>query len=556
MNKSRTSQHNLISNNYLVSKGVSFITLQEPAIDGEGFTLASREWTAVYPTLHRKPNTSTRAVTLVRASLSPDTWKQIDFPSGDVVVIQIHGVWGKLTLFNIYNDCASNNTVRQLTEFHSRNQAELAQSNSGEAHVMWVGDFNRHHPYWDDHSDDRLFTSEAIEAAEKLIEAVVDAGLELALPSGIPTHRHNVTKRWSRLDQVFLSDHSDNILISCNTQPDHWGINTDHLPIRTELDLKAVQTEIGEIPNYREADWEGVRKELSTQLAKLPPATQITNQGQMDESCKNLTKAIQRAIAAEIPMSNPTPKSKRWWTKELTQLRRLSNKLGRQSHQRGHEPEHDIHRQHDAAKKKYRKVLDHTKRHHWRDWLEKGEDPDLWTAHRYVSAPRGDGGKTRIPSLKFKVDEEEHTATSNQEKGRVLAKNFFPTKPRTDESLAEHTYPKACSRAGKITTEQIRDQLCKLKPFKAPGPDGIPNIVLTRCADLIIERLLYIFRAMLDENLMFKPWKESTTVVIRKPGKSNYSTPKAYMRLQADRATQHHVESDHGNHSQSHLVLY
>jgi hypothetical protein len=142
-----------------------------------------------------------------------------------------------------------------------------------------------------------------------------------------------------------------------------------------------VQTEIGEIPNYHEADWEGVRKELSVQLAKLPPAAQITNQRQMDESCKNLTTAIQRAIEAEILVSNPTPKSKRWWTKELTQLRRLSNKLGRQSHQRGQDPEHDIHRQHDAAKKKYRKVLDHTKRHHWRDWLKKGEDPDLWTAH-------------------------------------------------------------------------------------------------------------------------------------------------------------------------------
>ena len=66
-----------------------------------------------------------------------------------------------------------------------------------------------------------LFTNEATEAAEKLIEAVAvlaDAGLDLALPSGTPAHRHNVTKLWNRLDQVFLSDHSDNILISCDTQ--------------------------------------------------------------------------------------------------------------------------------------------------------------------------------------------------------------------------------------------------------------------------------------------------------------------------------------------------
>ena len=33
---------------------------------------------------------------------------------------------------------------------------------------------------------------------------------------------------------------------------------------------------------------------------------------------------------------------------------------------------------------------------------------------------------------------------------------------------------------------------------------------------------------MLDKNLMFKPWKEFVTVVLRKPGKPSYDVPKAY----------------------------
>ena len=70
VNKLRTSQHNIVSNNFLVRQGVSFIALQEPAIDSEGFTVVSRDWMAVYPTHHRKPDTSTRAMTLVRASIS------------------------------------------------------------------------------------------------------------------------------------------------------------------------------------------------------------------------------------------------------------------------------------------------------------------------------------------------------------------------------------------------------------------------------------------------------------------------------------------------------
>ena len=165
-------------------------------------------------------------------------------------------------------------------------------------------------------------------AAEKLIEVVADVGLELALPSGIPTHRHNVTKKWSRLDQVFISDHSENIVITCNTQTDHWGINMDHLPILTSLNLSIGIKETNEFPNFREVDWEEFQKELSCQLDKLPPTEPINTQCQLDSACGGLTKAIQRTISQKVPTSTITPKSKRWWTKELTQLRRAANKLG------------------------------------------------------------------------------------------------------------------------------------------------------------------------------------------------------------------------------------
>ena len=107
------------------------------------------------------------------------------------------GDWGKLTIFNIYNEGNNNDTIRKLTDFHLRNCRKIEHSETGHAHTIWLGDFNRHHPYWDDPNDTRLFTNDGMEAAERLIEAVADAGLELALPSGIPTHKHNVTKLWS-----------------------------------------------------------------------------------------------------------------------------------------------------------------------------------------------------------------------------------------------------------------------------------------------------------------------------------------------------------------------
>ena len=237
----------------------------------------------------------------------------------------------------------------------------LYQTNIGTAHVLWVGDFNRHHPYWDDPHDDRLFTNKATAAAEKLIEAITDVGLDLALPSSTLTHRHNVSKLWSRLDQVFISDHSKNILVSCDTQPDHWGLNTDHLLILMVLDLKAEISENAEISNFQDVDWEAFCKELSTQLAKLPPLSQIKSQSQMDKSCADLTIAIQHTINSRVPVSTITPKSKCWWTKELTQLQHLANKPRRQSYQRRHNLTHGIYGQHNMAVKNYHRVLEQTK---------------------------------------------------------------------------------------------------------------------------------------------------------------------------------------------------
>ena len=140
----------------------------------------------------------------------------------------------------------------------------------------------------------------------------------------------------------------------------------------------------------------------------------------------------------------------------------------------------------------------------------------------------GDGGKTRIPVLNFKVGEEEIQANTNQNKGHILAKGFFPTKPPADNTLANCTYPPECKSTGMITAEQIHTQLKKLKPYKAPGLDGILNIVLTKSADLIVERLMHIYQAMLEERLMYKLWKEFITVVLRKPGKPRYDMLKAY----------------------------
>ncbi len=87
---------------------------------------------------------------------------------------------------------------------------------------------------------------------------------------------------------------------------------------------------------------------------------------------------------------------------------------------------------------------------------------------------------------------------------------------------------KPCSKVDPITKVQIKRQLHKIKPYKAPGPDSIPNIVLTKCADILLDRLFHIYTAIYEKRLHYKPWKYFTTIILCKPGKPRYDIPKVY----------------------------
>jgi hypothetical protein len=45
---------------------------------------------------------------------------------------------------------------------------------------------------------------------------------------------------------------------------------------------------------------------------------------------------------------------------------------------------------------------------------------------------------------------------------------------------------------------------------------------------IIASRLHRIYSLILEKGMLYEPWKQFTTVVLRKPGKPKYNVPKAY----------------------------
>ena len=77
---------------------------------------------------------------------------------------------------------------------------------------------------------------------EILIRAAVDHGMEMALPLGVPTHIHNIMKKWTRLDQVFVMEHTLDRIIVCKAQLNNRGLNMNHLPIVTTINASLART--------------------------------------------------------------------------------------------------------------------------------------------------------------------------------------------------------------------------------------------------------------------------------------------------------------------------
>jgi hypothetical protein len=74
----------------------------------------------------------------------------------------------------------------------------------------------------------------------------------------------------------------------------------------------------------------------------------------------------------------------------------------------------------------------------------------------------------------------------------------------------------------------VRGAIKSLPPFRAPGSSRAPNIALQRTSDFLVPVLTKVVNACMALGYHPKIWRIFITVTLRKPGKPDYTIPKAY----------------------------
>ena len=155
-------------------------------------------------------------------------------------------------------------------------------------------------------------------------------------------------------------------------------------------------------------------------------------------------------------------------------------------------------------------MIDNAKKPHWEGFLATLDDRSVWMEHHYTSGNPTDGRKAQIPTLKaaglMPGDTSIQAVEMNEEKSRLFKTTSFPGIPTPGPTQPANAYPVPKFKFSLVNDAQIHHAISKLGPYKTPGLDGIPNIMITKCADLVVLHLGPLYHATFKLGIYPEQW--------------------------------------------------
>jgi ribonuclease HI len=502
------------------SQDLDILLIQEPSITTYRTHVNHSAWRLYRPTTQLDA-VRFRSLIYVNRKVSTSSHRQIPCDHPDVAVIKIWTANSQILVYSIYippvplftgNDTSG---LPALTAIQS-SIAAATQDEPRLTAIVVSGDFNRHHPMWGGNHIAPRF----IEDASDLIDFFQAHSLQSCLPRGTATYwAFNNPGQNSTIDQT-ATDRPD-LLIKCHLYHENYG--SDHRATYSEWNLQpqTKPTTKGR-KAYERADWTKIGEEI---IRLMGPWRDIKTRPSLDRIVEKLTSATAQAVDRFTPDTRPTPYSKRWFTPELKVQQVEVNRLRRKWQAKCAE----LGREHDQTmaafqamqqkRRAWTRTIEKVKAAHWKQFLDEAGEGKLWKAATYMK-PRETWGC--IPALQVGSEE----ITRNEDKAKAFLDAFFPAmntpEPGPPTSpLPELPWPP-------ITELEIERALRSARGTTAPGEDNLPMLVWKNLSVYLHAVIAHIFTACITLGHHPKQWRSAKIVVLRKPGKSDYSVPGAY----------------------------
>lgn len=394
-----------------------------------------------------------------------------------------------------------NTEFTQFIDFLDRLEASIRIANGM---VIVAGDFNAKSPEWGDHREDAK--------GRALADWAARLGLIPCNRGDKPTFSrvYNGGVSRSHIDITFASESSAKLVREWKVLDEFTGFLHRYISFEiSELAKEPRQQDTTERWAWRKYDQTKLRKFLSEsnfKIAELIPSSRAKEVGRFLEEACNSCMPRNEYKGGKKPTF--------WWSQEIADLRKdclkAWRKYKRSQSGQSNTRESDY-TNYKEAKKKLRRAIRKSKETGWKNLCAQVE-ADLWGLP-YKLVTKKLMGRRPIPGLHLP--------------GRLMSivDTLFPQVPKI-------IWPTTPAGTGflEITNAEIVDAGQGIPTGKAPGPDGVPDLVIKQISAIKPEMLRDMFNACLRESTFPKEWKVAKFVLIRK-GDKPLDDPMSYRHI-------------------------
>ncbi|XP_063838171.1 uncharacterized protein LOC135087301 [Ostrinia nubilalis] len=331
-----------------------------------------------------------------------------------------------------------------------------------------------------------------------------------------------------------LLDLVDNWRVDQNmTSSDHNAI-LFHISLRKSRGLRVERTT--RLYNTKKANWDIFREKFSEiklqNNINIELINNISDKNDLEQVIQNYSNSITAACQSSMPAKRSTEVLKvPWWNDELTRLKRVTTTFRRKIKNAAPYRREIVVAQYLEKKEAYECQAKKAQIASWKEFCEKQDREGLWEGiYRVIRRTT-----RRQEDLTLTKD---GAFLNPRESVNLLAETFYPKDLEATDNEDHRRTREAAKRVNDLghdehhdppfTPLELQTAVGSFNPKKAPGADGFTADICRRAIYQDLDAFLALANKCLEIGHFPDIWKEATVVVLRKPGKEDYTNPKAY----------------------------
>jgi hypothetical protein len=305
-------------------------------------------------------------------------------------------------------------------------------------------------------------------------------------------------------------------MIACHVD-ETMHADSNHLPIHTIIDIETPLAKAPKRRNWKAMDRPKFTKFIEENIRALQQwkayAREEVSSAQINAAVDQLVEIVQRGITESTPWAIPSAWANPGFTLECREAIKEARRAFWRYKACYGENEWQLY---CLARNQKGRVINRTLRKHHRARVRQVTEQGvkgMWKIARWTQGGRPNGV---VPALKRPDGSKAKTI---HEKVECLQGVLFPKPLEADLNNIGCFHPKLIEFPPIITWE-VEEVIYQAPPEKAPGPDGIPNHVWHKLANIpgFAETIWGIFEACVQVGHNAQHFQESIMVVLRKGG--------------------------------------